>query len=193
MDHPVQSSQMVPVFLGRRGLLFKLSFCFFKFFFYPNFALRKKEGTSDDVWERREKKKQKNSRKLNVTSHVTNWIASNRKSVAIASDKPLSRETAGSWQTRECLKGTEAYGCKITLDIKHLTSFYFLGGESVWNTSHMYVHPSVGVFCKYHVAVFMPATSFPTLLWPSLRGETRHVSLTPGWSSWRESGAAHSA
>lgn len=111
----------------------------------------------------------------------------------MASDKPLSRETAGSWQTRECLKGTEAFGCKITLDIKHLTSFYFLGGESVWNTSHMYVHPSVGVFCKYHVAVFRPTTNFPTLLRPSMRGATRHVSLTPGWSGWRESGAAHSA
>lgn len=184
LGQPVQNSQMVPVFLGRRGLLFQLSFCFLDFL-NPNFALRKKEGRSDDAWERTGGK---NSGKLNVTSHVTNWIASNRKSVAIASDKPLSRETAGNWQTRECLKGTEAFGCKITLDIKHLTSFYFLGGESVWNTSHMYVHPSVGVFRKYHVAVFMPTTNFPSLLWPSLCGETRHISLTPSWSGWRESG-----
>lgn len=44
----------------------------------------------------------------------------------MASDKPLSRETAGSWQTRENLKGTEAFGCKLTLDIKHWLSFYFL-------------------------------------------------------------------
>lgn len=27
----------------------------------------------------------------------------------------------------ENLKGTEAFGCKLTLDIKHLTLFYFLG------------------------------------------------------------------
>lgn len=77
--------------------------------------------------------RKKASRKLSVISHVTNWIASNRKSVAIASDKPLSRETAGSWQTRGNLKGTEAFGCKLTLDIKHLTSFYFLG-EKVFET-----------------------------------------------------------
>lgn len=29
----------------------------------------------------------------------------------------------------ENLKGTEAFGCKLTLDIKHLTLFYFLGGN----------------------------------------------------------------
>lgn len=87
---------------------------------------RVKGGTWDDVWGKKEKK---NSSKLSVISHVTNWIASNKKSVAIASDKPLSRETAGSWQTRGNLKGAEAFGCKLTLDIKHLTSFYFLGGK----------------------------------------------------------------
>lgn len=30
-------------------------------------------------------------------------------------------------------KATEAFGCKLTLDIKHLTSFYFLG-EKVFET-----------------------------------------------------------
>lgn len=84
------------------------------------------------------------SRKLSVISHVANWIASNRKSVAIASDKLLSRETAGSWQTRGNLKGTEAFGCKLTLDIKHLTSFYFLG-EKLFETQAICMYGEVGV------------------------------------------------
>ena len=118
--HPVHSNQMVTLFfLGGCCCLNLIIFC-------PNFA-REKEERLDGVWGK------KASRKLSVISHVTNWIASNRKSVAIASDKPLSRETAGSWQTRGNLKGTEAFGCKLTLDIKHLTSFYFLG-EKVFET-----------------------------------------------------------
>lgn len=121
--HPEQSNQMVT------------PFCFFYFvggrsfelgYFVSKFCQRR---GGEIRWCGRKKA----SRKLSVISHVTNWIASNRKSVAIASDKPLSRETAGSWQTRGNLKGTEAFGCKLTLDIKHLTSFYFLG-EKVFET-----------------------------------------------------------
>lgn len=109
LGQPVQNSQMVPVFLEGGGCF--LNFHIFIYLFLSKFCLEKKRGrgASNDVWERRGR--EKNSGKLNVTSHVTNWIASNRKSVAIASDKPLSRETAGSWQTREHLKGTEAFGC----------------------------------------------------------------------------------
>ena len=134
----------------------------------------------------------KASRKQSVISHVTNWIASNRKSVAIASDKPLSRETAGSWQTRGNLKGTEAFGCKLTLDIKHLTSFYFLG-EKVFETQAicMYVE-SVGVslntmwqfkhFAKNKFHHFTPAfpqqLSMPHLFYLELNRLTRE-SETP--------------
>lgn len=95
---------------GRRGLFFKLSY-FYLFIFIQILPWEKRRGGGHQMVCERGEEGEKNSGKLNVTSHVTNWIASNRKSVAIASDKPLSRETAGTWQTREHLKGTEAFGC----------------------------------------------------------------------------------
>lgn len=125
LGHPVQSNQMVTLFVfwgfffGGGELLFELDY------FLSKFCPSKRGEIRWCV--RGKKERRKTSRKPSVISHVTNWIASNRKSVAIASDKPLSRETAGSWQTRGNLKGTEAFGCKLTLDIKHLTSFYFRG------------------------------------------------------------------
>lgn len=70
LGHPVQNNQMVPVFLEGEGCF--LNFHIFIYLFLFKFCLEKKGGRGHQMVCERDEEGEKNSGKLNVTSHVTN-------------------------------------------------------------------------------------------------------------------------